>query len=521
VRNPDISADYLGTSPIQILNIHHLGHPHDVSKLRVQLKAQNVLDLRKKKLIVGNYQLGPDKIYAIFDPVHVSSLTFQHTTTLNISLEDIKLCQSTGVLLKRDKKESLILLLKNKLITEFLDEFYSNTSEHDINQWTTQIVDYYNNHISSNRYLNFQRFPTYIANAENYEHLRSQFKVNFVHINNFSFEIGFKNELSLIVDDKLFQYLTYQHHHRLILNELNFGATFINELKQILQTNPNPLFQVNYDQIILDYNAELYYQSVSEFTSNQYMSCATNSDINHYIHSRFSSITFNFNEINKIRFKERLLAGKSNEFESYYFDSNDTTINDIVYYSTSYSEFLSKNFNSSNNILDLFIAVYEIDENVECKRFWSAFKRAIKSAQFDYFNGRFSTFPLPDFQKEFIVRTLNTFLECKNSQYLVFQKKDVVQFKLEKHFAFIYFLKFFKYFEDSYTLNFEIDISFVDNESLSGYCFFGANYSIGIFPLIFPEVFINKADNYFFCYNGNSYYITYFKEVVNLQSIYP
>lgn len=509
----------LDTFPLQILNIHHLGYPHDDTKLRVQIRPHNIIELRDKKLIVGKYSNGSDLIYAIFDPFHASSLSFKNNSSLNISIDDVNIAQEVGIILKRDKNQSIILLLKNQLVLDFSEYFYLNSSDHDVNQWRQLLIDWYSTVTSTTKYLNFKHFASYKATSDNYTALRHLNSVNFIHISNFSFKKGFKKNFSIIVDEILYRFLTYDQHFRIIMNNVNLDSQLVSEIRQILKEQQNPLFKINHNEIILEYNLKDYLDLVSNFTSNQLLSCATPSNINNFISTRYSSISLNFQDVRTQRFKERLLAGKSSDWESFYFDSWDARVRDLIYHSKSYSDFLLERLMNVENIYDLFLSVYEIDEHVECLRFWNAFKRAMITVNIDYHYGGFSTILLKDQSKEFMVKKIVEFLQEKSNQYFTVKKRDMVTYKLEKHYSYRYLQKFFKSFQNPEVVHFDLQISYVDNELFAGYAFLGKTSGVGIFPLIFPEVFFDLSDNYFFCVGENNYYVKSSRDAVNFYSI--
>jgi len=503
----------------QLLQIHHLGYPHDVSKLRIQIRPENVLQLRDKLLIVGYYNIDSVKIYAVFDPLHIASLNFKSTTSLNISQEDLNLCYKYGPILKKDKLESAILILKKSNLEDFLTYFHSNSEDHNIFQWRKVIISFFKNILTKKLNYNFQKFNNYKATAENYNHLKDKYNVKFIRIEDQGFKIGYQPETSLIVENSLAEYLTYSHHYLMEINSQNFGNIFLDELKIILKQFPNLFFQVYYDRIEINYNYDKYFTIISEFLSNRSLKCATSKEINHHITFLYPTIKLDFKQTKTSRFKERIIAGKSEDHDSYYFDSNDETINDIVNYAKSYSEFLTDQFNYCNNIYDLYLKVHNIDQQADCYKFWSAFKRSVRSASFEYNLGNFSTGNIPDFRKDKIINYINIFFNNKDSKYIIFKKDDLTRFKLYDHFIIRFMISHLPYFEDKYTINFEIDILYVNNNKVSGFCILGSDSSIGLFPLVAPEVFLNRSEKYFFCYNSNYYYITENKGTINLQVI--
>jgi hypothetical protein len=505
--------------PIQLLQIHHLGYPHEDTKLRIQIRPDNVIQLRGRKLIVGVYSIQSIPIYAIFDPCHIASLNFKSTTSINISIEDINLCYNCGPILKKDKLDSVILLLNDSTIREFLNFFNHKSGAHNLIQWRQIMIDWFSLINKFNIYSKFNKFVSHVPDPDNYNNLKTDYPIKMVRISDFNFKLGFKQGISLIVDNNLANYLTYEQHFVLIINKLNFGDAFIDELTNILRDYPNPFFEVKQDRIVISFDIEKYYGIVSEFLSSQYLSCSTSRTINDYIRSQYPTISIDFYQVKSNRFKERIIAGKSDENESYYFDANNNEINDIVHFAKSYSSFLSEQFKKCNNIFDLYMTVYSIDKQADCYIFWSAFKRTLRSENFDYIDGAFSTIRLPDKRKEIILREIKIFLDQKNSNYISLRKEVIIGYKLNSHFLFRYMMTFFPYVEDKYTLNFEVEVVFVNNSEVSGFCVLGKESGIALFPLVAPEAFRNRSEDFFFCFNSKYYYITENKGIVNLQVI--
>lgn len=503
---------------IQFLQIHHLGYPHDASKLRIQIRPDNVIQLRQKQLIIGVYYIESVKIYTVFDPYHIASLNFKSTTSLNIALEDINLCYKYGPILKKDKLDSAILIVKNRSLEDFLNYFYTNCQDHNIFQWRNIIVQWFKT--NSSKYLyNFKKFNSYKSTPDNYNYLRTTYNINFIRIEDDTFKIGFQPNTSLIVEESTAEYLTYNNHYYLELNRSIFGDIFVTEVAEILTHFPNLFFENINERIALNYNYDKYFSIISEFLSNQPLKCATSEDINQYIKILYPSITLDFQQIKTTRFKERIIAGKSENFQSFYFDSNDKSINDIVYYSKSYSQFLTQQFQNCDNIYDLYMSVYKIDALADCYKFWSAFKRSIKSETFEYNMGHLSAERTDDFRKDKIIGILNTFFDNKESKYISFSKDQLTKLKLTDHFILRYMLNHLSYFEDKNDVNFEIDIKYVNDNNVSGFCILGKESSIGLFPIVAPEVFLDRNERYFFCYNSFYYYITNNRGAINLQVI--
>lgn len=503
---------------IQLLQIHHLGYPHDASKLRIQIRPDNVIQLREKQLIIGVYTIESVQIYAIFDPYHIASLNFKSTTSLNVAFEDLYLCYKYGPILKKDKLDSAILIVKNSSLEDILNYFYTNCQDHNIFQWRQVIIQWFKT--NSFKYLHtFQKFKSYKPTPDNYNYLRNSFNINFIRIEDDGFKIGFQPNTSLIVDDSIADYLTYSNHYYCAIYRSIFGDIFYDELTDILTHTPNLFFNCLHDRIELNKNYDKYFSIISEFLSNQPLKCATSEEINQYIKILYPSIKLDFQQTKSLRFKERIIAGKSEDFQSYYFDSEDKSIDDIVYYSKSYSQFLTQQFQSCDNIYDLYKKVYEIDPLADCYKFWSAFKRSIRSESFTYNMGHLSTDKKDDFRRDKIISILNTFFDNKESKYISFQKEHISKFKLNDHFIMRYLFDHFSFFEDQNHVNFEIDITYINNNKVSGFCILGKENVIGLFPIVAPEVFLNRNEKYFFCYNSLYYYITNNRGTINLQVI--
>ncbi len=511
--------DHLDALPLQILNIHHLGGWHDLSKLRVQISPQHIINLRQKKLIVGKYSKYEDIIYAIFDPQSTSTLSFRNSSSLNISIEDVDLAIEASIILKKDKYGSITLLLKNDWILKFSQYFYANSSDHDAHQWRHLLIDWYTDTTSKIKYFNVQSLPSYKANGLNYRELKSNTSVNFIHLYNFGFKKGFRNNLSIIVDDVLADFLTYEDHFKLILNAINFDPKLIQEITDLLNENENCLIKLKKDEIIFNNNLADYLNLVGSFTANQYMSCATPTQIDRFTAESYSCITLKFQDVKNDRFKERLIAGKSSEKESYYFDSQDDTINDIVYFAKSYTDFLLGKLKKTENIFDLFIEVYSIDINVECMRFWQALNRALSKVEFDYFNGRFSIYKLKDDSKDYVVKKITDYLELKSEKYLRIGHKEFSIYKLSNHYSFRYLQRFFDHYENTDGFHFDLNISYLENDRFEGYTFVGRTYGVGIFPLVFPEVFSQRNEPYFFYVVDSVYYTRATKDIVNFYNL--
>lgn len=511
--------DHLDEFPLQILNIHHLGGWHDSSKLRVQISPQHIINLRQKKLIVGKYSKYEDIIYAIFDPQSTSSLSFRNSSSLNISIQDVDLALKASIILKKDKNGSITLLLKNDWILEFSKHFYANSSEHDALKWRNLLIQWYIDTTSKIKYFNVQSLTSYKANGLNYRELKNNTSVYFIHLDNFGFKRGFRNNLSIIVDDILGDFLTYEDHFILILNAINFDPSLIQEITDLLIENENCLIKLKKDEIIFNNNLADYLNLVGSFTANQYMSCATPTEIDRFIAESYSCITLKFQDIKNDRFKERLIAGRSSEKESYYFDSQDKTINDIVYFAKSYTDFILDKLRKTENIFDLFIEVYSVEINVECLRFWHALKRALVKVEFDYFNGRFSSFKLKDDSKEYVVKIITEYLELKSERYFRIGHKEFSIYKLRNHYSFRYLQRFFDHYENSDGFHIDLNISYLENDRFAGYTFVGRTYGVGIFPLVFPEVFSERDEPYFFYVVDSVYYTRATKDVVNFYSL--
>lgn len=511
--------DHLNKFPLQIINIHHLGGWHDLAKLRVQINPQHIINLRQKKLIVGKYSKDKDIIYAIFDPQSTSTLSFRKSSSLNISIEDVNLALKASIILKKDKNESITLLLKNDWIFEFSQHFYANSLEHDAHQWRNLLIDWYSDTTSKIKYFNVQGLLSYKANGLNYRQLKDNKSVYFIHLNNFGFKRGFRNNLSIIVDDLLADFLTYEYHFKLILNDINFDPKLIQDITDLLIKNENCLIKLKKDEIVFNNNLADYLNLVGSFTANQYMSCAPPTEIDRFIAESYSCITLKFQDIKNDRFKERLIAGRSSEKESFYFDSQDKTINDIVYFAKSYTNFLLEKLRKTENIFDLYIEVYSIEINVECMRFWHALKRALNKVEFDYFNGHFGNYKIRDDSKEYVVKRIADYLDLKSEKYLRIGQKEFTIYKLSHHYSVRYLQKFFDHYENSDGFYFDFNISFLENDRFTGYTFVGKTYGVGIFPLVFPEVFSERDEPYFFYVVDSVYYTRATKDVVNFYSL--
>jgi hypothetical protein len=519
VNSEFFKNDRLDSFPLQILNIHHLGGWHDLGKLRVQISSQHIINLRRKKLIVGKYTSNKDVVFAVFDPQSTSKLNFKNTSTLNISIHDVELALKVSILLKRDKNGSLTLLLKNNWLNVFTQHFYENSSDHDPHQWRNILIDWYTITTTNVKYFCPTNLPDYNANASNYNDLKVNYSIGFIHIENFSFKRGFRNNRSIIVTEELAEFLTYEDHYKLILNSKCFDPNLIESISELLRVNENELIKFRMGEIIFKYNSLDYLNLVARFTANQYLSCATPSEIDRFISDSFPTVTLKFQDIKNDRFKERLIAGRSNEKESYYFDSLDTAINDIIYYAKSYTDFLREKLKFSENIFDLYMEVYNIDENVECLRFWHALNRVLIKVDFDLICGRFSTFKIKDDAKEYMVKIVLNYLEDKKDKYLLFGQRECSVYRLDRHYAFRYLKKFYNHFENSDGIHFDLNISYLENDRFVGYTFIGESYGVGIFPLVFPEVVESIDESYFYYALDSVYYARSTKNVVNLYTL--
>jgi hypothetical protein len=511
-----MTSNLLVTEPrIQYLGIHHLGRPHSLRKLRVQLKVNNIIELRNKKLIVGWYNLKETNIYCIIDPLHLSSLVFANTSSVNISLDDIEFTYDYGLHLTKEKYGQYFLFLKEDLFTKFIHEFYLSTElTFDVFDWTKFLIDYYTRISKSEPFHTFSISQSFELSPESAKLIEADI-LECIHWNGTKFDRGFKGSKSLVVTKDLSNYLCFNHSVDISINRLCADEKLFEAVRKLCDHEMSNFVSIKDNILTVRTKYSVFEELVGNFLKNCRLNAATPTEIDLFIRSKLPSARDKFSSWKTSRFKQRLILGNSND-ESYYFDSEDKSVNDLIFQYRSYRDFIQNNLFVGQNIYDIYLIQKSVDENVEVSKLYNSINSVAKLEGYHFVNGCVLEEEKDDWIRGYIGKKILKVLVGENS-IVIFNKEELAKYRLAKHYAFRYLKENFPVHEEGDNLIIEVKFKFVDDIEFEGWVISSFDYAAGLFPIIFQYEILSVDRNFFFLANDSYYWITFRRNSVRLN----
>ncbi len=506
---------YVEDTRIQYLGIHHLGRPHSLRKLRVQLKINNIIELRNKRLIVGWYELNCKTLYCIIDPLHLSNLVFANTSTVNISLDDLEFSGDYGIHLTKEKNGQYLLFLKEDLFVGFINEFYQKTQNlFDVSDWSKFLVEFYARITKSEAFHSFTLPDTFELNPENAKLIESNI-LDCIHWNGTRFDYGFRGIKSMVVTKDLSAYLCYNHSVDISINNLCVSGELFRGIEQLFNNEITPflLFEQNYLTVRSKIN--VFEEFVADFLKVCPHKASTPTEIDQFLWSKIPGAKERFSTWKTNRFKQRLILGNKND-ESFYFDSYDKTVNDLVFQYSSYREFILNNMSIDQNIYDLYLLQKNVDPNVEISKLFNTISIVAKSQGLVMKNGLITEDESDDWRRAYIGKKLMKILNGESS-FIVFTKEEEISYKLTDHYAYRYLKDSFITRKEGEQFVIEVNFMFIDDVEFEGWMIRSFDYSYGLFPIIFQKEVLAVDRNFFFIASECYYWITFNRNFVRLN----
>lgn len=500
---------------IQYLGIHHLGKPHGLRKLRVQLKVNNIIELRNKRLIVGWYNINGDNIYCIIDPLHLSNLVFANTSTVNISLDDLEFTYNYCIHLTKEKNGQYLLFLKEDLYTRFVDEFYLSTEfSYDVAEWSKVLIEFYTRTTKSESFHTFSIPVSFELNPEIARLIDADI-LDCIHWNGTKFDFGFRGSKSLVVTKDLSNYLCYNHSVDISINGLCAQEQLFQVIRNLCDHEMNAFIHFGENYLTIRTKNSVFEVIVANYLKKCRLNAATPTEIDSFLRSKLPGVRDKFSTWKTSRFKQRLILGNSND-ESYYFDSEDKSVNDLIFQYPSYRDFILNNVFITQNIYDLYLVQKNVDENVEILKLFNAINAVTKTEGFHMVNGNVSDEERDDWCRAYIGKKVLKTLSEEGS-VVIFKNEELVKYRLTEHYAFRYLRDNFTFRKDEERVVIDIKFKFVDDIEFEGWLISSLDYSAGLFPIIFQNEVLSVDRNFFFIANDSYYWITFRRNNVRLN----